>query len=65
MKLGLTKSRLNMLKKNNGHVKEILAINFCYADVNCRFQVKFHDSKQENIFYSNYDELHDIIDCEH
>ena len=64
MKLDFTKSRLNMLKKNNDHVKEIPAINFCYADVNCRFQVKFHDAKQENIFYSNYGELHDIIDCE-
>ena len=45
-------------------VKEIRAINFCCADVNCRLRVKFHDEKQEDIFFSTFQELCDIIDCE-
>ena len=64
MKLDLTKSRFNLLKKANNHVKEIPAISFCYADVNCCFRVKFHDAKQEDIFFSTFDELRDIVDSE-
>ena len=45
-------------------MKEIRAINFCYADVNCRLRVKFHDEKQEEIFFSTFQELCDNIDCE-
>ena len=56
--------RFNLLKKANNHVKEIPAISFCYADVNCRLQVKFHDAKQEDIFFSTFDELRDIVDSE-
>ena len=40
------------------------AINFCYGNVNCRFRVKFHDEKQEDIFFSTFEELCDIIDSE-
>ena len=45
-------------------MKETRAINFCYADVNCRLRVKFHDEKQEEIFFSTFQELCDNIDCE-
>ena len=64
VKLDLTKSRFNLLKKANNHVKEIPAISFCYADVNCRLRVKFHDAKQDDIFFSTFDELCDIVDSE-
>ena len=64
MKLDLTKSRFNLLKKANNHVKEIPAIRFYYADVNCLLRVKFHDAKQEDIFFSTFDELRDIVDSE-
>ena len=64
MKLDLTKSRFNLLKKANNHVKEIPAISFCYADVNCRLRIKFHDAKQEDIFFSTFDELRDIAESE-
>ena len=64
VKLDLTKSRFNLLKKANDHVKEIPAISFCYADVNCRLRVRFHDAKQEDIFFSTFDELRDIVDSE-
>ena len=64
VKLDLTKSRFNLLKKANNHVKEIPAISFCYADVNCRLRIKFHDAKQEDIFFSTFDELCDIVDSE-
>ena len=45
-------------------MKETRPINFCYADVNCRLRVKFHDEKQEEIFFSTFQELCDNIDCE-
>ena len=45
-------------------MKETRAINFCYADGNCRLRVKFHDEKQEEIFFSTFQELCDNIDCE-
>ena len=64
VKLDLAKSRFNLLKKANNHVKEIPAISFCYADVNCRLRIKFHDAKQEDIFFSTFDELRDIVDSE-
>ena len=64
VKLDLTKSRFNLLKKANDTVKEIPAISFCYADVNCRLRVKFHDAKQEDIFFSIFDELRDIVNGE-
>ena len=64
MKLDLTKSRFNLLKKANDHVKEIAAIRFCYADVNCHLRVKLHDAKHEDVFFSSFDELRDIVDSE-
>ena len=64
MKLDLTKSRFKLLNKAHDHVKEIPAISFCYADVNCRLWVKFHGAKQEEIFFLTFDELCDIVDSE-
>ena len=63
-KLDLTKSRFDLLKRANNYVKEIRAINFNYADVNCRLRAKFHDEKQKDIFFSTFQELCDIIDFE-
>ena len=54
----------NLLKNANSHVKEIPAKSFCYADVNCCLRVKFHDAKQEDTFFSTFDELRDIVDSE-
>lgn len=45
-------------------MNEIAAISFCYAEVNCRIAVKFHDVNQEDIFLSTFGELHDIMDSE-
>ena len=64
VKLDITKSRFNLLKKANNHAKKIPAINFCYADVNCRIRVKFHDARQEDIFFATFDQLRDIVDSE-
>ena len=64
VKLNLTKSRFNLLTKANNHVKDIPAISFCYADVNCHLRVKSHDAKQQGIFFSTFGELCDIIHCE-
>ena len=64
VKLDLTKSRFNLLKKANEHVDEVPTIRFCYADVNCRLRVKFSDENQEDLFFSSFDELSDIVDNE-
>ena len=64
VKFNLTKFRFNLLKKANDHVKETPAISFCYAVMNWCFQVKFLDTKQEDIFFSTFDELRDIVDNE-
>ena len=39
-KLDLTKSRYDLLKRANDHVKEVPSIKFCYVDVNYRLKVK-------------------------
>ena len=64
VKLDLTKPRFNLLKEANDHVIEIQAISFCYAGANCRLRIKFNDAKQEDIFFSTVDKLHDIVDSE-
>ena len=64
VKLNLTKSRFDLLTKANNHFKDIPAISFCYADVNCHLRVKSHDAKQQDIFFSTFGELCDIIHCE-
>ena len=64
VKLDLTKSRYDLLKTANDHVKEVPSIKFCYADVNCRLKVKFNDENQKDIFFSSFDDLQDIVDME-
>ena len=64
VKLDLTKSRYDLLKRANDHVKEVPSIKFCYADVNCRLKVKINDENQKYIFFSSFDDLQDIVDME-
>ena len=64
IKLDLTKSRYNLLKKANDHVKEVCSIKFCYADINCRLKVKFNDENQKDVFFSSFGELRIIVDME-
>ena len=49
IKLDLTKSRYNLLKRAHDHVKEVPSIKFCYADMNCRLKVKFNDENHKEI----------------
>ena len=62
IKLNLTKSRYDLLKTTNDHVKEVPSIKFCYVDTNCRLKVKFNDKNQKDIFSSSFDDLRDIVD---
>ena len=64
VKLDLTKSRFNLLKQANDHVKDVPAIKFCYADVNCRLRVKFRDEREKDSFFSSFEELCEIVDLE-
>ena len=64
IKLDLTKSRYNLLKRANDRVKEAPSIKICYADINCRLKVTFNYANQKYIFFSSFDELWDIVDME-
>ena len=64
VKLDLTKSRYDLLKRANDYLKELPSIKFCYADVNCRLKVKFNDENQKDIFFSSFDDLRDIAAME-
>ena len=63
-KLDLTKSRYDLLKRANDHVKEVPSIKFCYANINCCLKVKFNDENQKDIFFPTFDDLRDIVDME-
>ena len=63
IKLDLTKSKYDLLKRANDNVKEVPSIKFCYADINCRLKLRFNDENQD-IFFSSFDDLRDIIDME-
>ena len=63
-KLDLTKSRYDLLKTVNDHVKEVPFIKFCYTVVNCRLKVKFNDENQKDILFSSFEDLRDIVDME-
>ena len=63
IKLDLTKSRYDLLKRANDHVKEVSSIKFCYADVKCRLKVKLNEN-QKDIFFSSFNDLRDIVDME-
>ena len=56
------KSRFDLLKRANNHMKEIRAINFCHADRNCRLGESFR--MKNKIISSTVQELSDITDCE-
>ena len=64
IKLNLTKSRYDLLKRANDHVKEVPSIKFYYADLNCRLKVKFNDENQKDIFFASFDDLRDNVDME-
>ena len=62
--LDLTKSRYDLLKRANDHVEEVHPIKLCYADINCRLEVKFNDKNQKDNFFPSFDDLRDILDME-
>ena len=64
IKLDLTKSRYDLLKRVNDHMKKVLSIKFCYADINCRLKVKFNDENQKDIFFSSFDNIWDLVDMQ-
>ena len=55
---------LLMQKRKHFHVKEVLSIKFCYADVNCCLKVKFNDENQKDIFFSSFNDFRNILDME-
>ena len=57
IKLDLIKSRYDLLKRANGHVKDVPSTKFYYADTNCHLKVKFNDENQKDIFFSSFNDL--------
>ena len=64
IKLDLTKSKYDLLKRAKDHVKEVPSIKFYYVDKNCCLEITLNDEKQKDIFFSSFDDLRDIIDME-
>ena len=62
VKFDLTKSRFNLFKELNDHPKEIPDVSFFNPYVNCHIRVKTHAVNLEDIFFSTFYELRDIVD---
>ena len=62
--LDLTKSKFILLKKANDQVKEAPTIKLCYADMNCRFKLKFNDEGQKELSFSSFGDLCDTVDSQ-
>ena len=44
-KVGLTKRRVNLLSRARSLIENVEGIDFVFADVNCRLNVKFSDER--------------------
>ena len=64
VRLGLTKSRYDLLSNPKDYVKQIATIRFCYVDVKCRLNIKFIGEDQDDVFFSSMDELYNISGME-
>ena len=64
VRLGLTKSRYDLLSNPKNYVKEIATIRFCYVDAKCRLKIKFIGEDQDDVFFSSMDELRNISEME-
>ena len=64
VRLGLTKSRYDLLSNLKSYVKQIATIRFCYVGVKCRLDIKFIGEDQDDVFFSSMDELCNISEME-
>ena len=46
-KVDLTKRRVNLLSRERSRIENVEGIDFVFADVNCRLNVKFSDERVE------------------
>ena len=58
--LVLTKSRLKLLNDVKNLISSRTAIAFCYADINCRCNVRYSDGKK--LFFESISDLEDILE---
>ena len=61
VKLDLTESRYKLLTDANKVVKQNSGIKFYYADINCRFKIKWVDESIDDEFFSSVNELQEIL----
>ena len=64
VRLGLTKSRYDLLINPKIYVKEIATIRFCYVNVKCRLKIKFIGEDKDDVFFSSMDELRNMSEME-
>ena len=64
VRLGLTKSRYDLLSNPKKYVKQIATIRFYYVDIKCRLKIKFIGEDQDDVFFSSMDELRNISEME-
>ena len=62
VKVDLTKKRHTLLVKANECAINIPKVKFCYADINCRFKVKWEVSCTSDSFFSSLDQLKSSIE---
>ena len=61
VKLDLKESRYTLLTDANKVVKQNSDIKFYYADINCRFKIKWVDESIDDEFFSSVNELQEIL----
>ena len=59
--LDLTRRRHKLLQDASSLVKDNEEVRFCYADINCRLNVKWNDDSRDDSFLSSMNELEDIL----
>ena len=61
VRLDLIKQRYDILKAGNEYIKSIChTAKFCYADINCRMEIKWGDNSKE--FSGSFQDLKDLVD---
>ena len=51
VKIDLMKKRHKLLLSANKYVSNIHSVTFCYADINCRLQIKWEDESINDTFF--------------
>ena len=62
IKVDLTKKRFTLLSSANEYVRNASLVKFCYANINCRLQIKWRDNIRVDNFFKNMEDLKRLIE---